>query len=843
MRRNTTLLVACSMLLLIGGMAFYLANTAAAQDEYTLDVGIVGDGAVRTDPDPPYQYGEVVTLTAEPAVCWLFDSWSGDLAGSGNPDTITMDVTKTVTATFAVDASEYNLEVIEVGDGDVEKDPDQSTYSCGQTVAVTAVPDPGWSFAGWTGDLTSTDISETITIDGNKSVTAIFTQDEYTLAVGIVGDGAVSTEPDPPYQYGEVVTLTAEPGVCWLFDSWSGDLTGSGNPDTITMDVTKTVTATFAVDAGEYNLEVIEVGDGDVEKDPDQSTYSCGQTVTVTAVPAPGWSFAGWTGDLTSTDISETITIDGDKSVTAIFTQNDYTLTIVTLGQGSVEKDPDEETYHHGDAVTLTATADTCWLFDGWSGDLTGSDNPDVITVDGSKTVTATFTQDTSEYSLAVAIVGGGVVERDPDETAYSCGQTVTLTATADAGWSFAGWIGDLTSSVNPETITIDGDKSVTAIFSQDDYTLTIVALGQGSVEKDPDEETYHHGDVVTLTAVGDPGWSFVSWTGDLTSTESPETITIDGNEVVIATFAEDEYALTIEIEGQGTLDVDPDEDTYGYGDVVTLTATADTAWNFSGWSGDLTGTDNPDTITMDDDKSVTATFTSHQILLPLAFRNYRPPRTIWSDDFNVPRLNKGVWTFVDPVGDCSHDIVGTLDQDVWLSISVPSGSSHDIWTDGNFAPRVMQMVSDTDFEVEVKFQSGVSRKYQMQGVVVEENLEHFLRFDFHSEGTVTKLFVSVFEPAPAGSLHPLTASVKYDQGIAAPNSAPLYMRVSRQGDQWTVYHSADGVDWTSAVTFAHALTLTKIGTYAANAGSSPPAHTAYVDYFFNTDRPIVPEH
>jgi uncharacterized repeat protein (TIGR02543 family) len=55
---------------------------------------------------------------------------------------------------------------------------------------------------------------------------------------------------------------------------------------------------------------------------------------------------------------------------------------------------------------------------------------------------------------------------------------------------------------------------------------------------------------------------------------------------------------------------------------VVTLTAIADPGWGFVGWSGDLSGSDNPETITITGNTTITATFTTHQIFLPLTTRD-----------------------------------------------------------------------------------------------------------------------------------------------------------------------------------------------------------------------------
>jgi hypothetical protein len=219
-------------------------------------------------------------------------------------------------------------------------------------------------------------------------------------------------------------------------------------------------------------------------------------------------------------------------------------------------------------------------------------------------------------------------------------------------------------------------------------------------------------------------------------------------------------------------------------------------------------------------------------------FRTTGVASYIVSDDFNACTLDTNLWQFFDPVGDATQDMMGTFTEDAWLTISVPAGTDHDIWTAGNRAPRIMQPITDTDFEVEVKFESPLTQTFQMQGVLVEQDDDDFLRFEFHSSSSNTRLYAAIFEPGT-----PLSPTVKYDQPIASTNVAPLYMRVKREGDQWTQSYSYDGVDWTTPVTFTYALTVTAAGTYAGNAkGASSPAHTAYIDYFFNTDSPIDPE-
>jgi len=204
---------------------------------------------------------------------------------------------------------------------------------------------------------------------------------------------------------------------------------------------------------------------------------------------------------------------------------------------------------------------------------------------------------------------------------------------------------------------------------------------------------------------------------------------------------------------------------------------------------------------------------------------------TFDSDDFNSFNLNTGLWTFIDPVGNATLTMTGTNTQDAWVSISVPAGTSHDVWTAGNQAPRIMQLASDTNFEIEVKFESGVSQQFQMQGVLVKQDSDDFLRFDFHSDGSKTEVFAASFTNG--------TPLQRVDKVIANTNVAPLYMRVKREGDLWTQSYHYDGVSWTPSVSFTHPITVAAVGAFVGNAGTNPPAHTAYIDYFFNTASPI----
>jgi LmbE family N-acetylglucosaminyl deacetylase len=195
-------------------------------------------------------------------------------------------------------------------------------------------------------------------------------------------------------------------------------------------------------------------------------------------------------------------------------------------------------------------------------------------------------------------------------------------------------------------------------------------------------------------------------------------------------------------------------------------------------------------------------------------------PRGIISDDFNAGALNAAVWTFINLRGDATLTMTGTQ-----VSISIPAGTNHDVWTDGNNAPRIMQAANNTDFEVTLKFDSPMTVEYQMLGLIAKQDTSNFLRFDFVRDGSATRIYAASFT---GGSV-----TVKKDSVITGGN--PLYLRVKRVGNQWTESFSYNGTTWMTAVSFSYTLVISSVGPFVGNYGnpeSSAPAFTGLIDYF-----------
>jgi len=201
--------------------------------------------------------------------------------------------------------------------GIVVKSPDKSSYGLGEMVSLQAMPDVGHTFASWSGSVTGSSNPATLVMDGNKSVTANFLANAYTLTVAGV-NGSVSKSPQKAtYEYGETVSLQAVPSTGCHFTGWSGDLSGSTNPAYIVMNANKSVTANFV--ANTYTLNTT-APHGSVVASPQRASYTYGETVSLQAIAAAGYEFAGWSGALSGAANPASLVMDSDKSVTAVFT-------------------------------------------------------------------------------------------------------------------------------------------------------------------------------------------------------------------------------------------------------------------------------------------------------------------------------------------------------------------------------------------------------------------------------------------------------------------------------------------------------------------------------------------
>jgi len=203
---------------------------------------------------------------------------------------------------------------------------------------------------------------------------------------------------------------------------------------------------------------------------------------------------------------------------------------------------PSTRQYNTGDTATLIASPAEGYVFDKWTG-ASGSDKTTLV-MDGDKTVVGNFAR--IQFALTITISGEGTVDQKVIKaggaTKYNSGTIVELTATPKAGWIFKEWSGSLKGTTNPQQITLDKAKSVTATFiEKDKFELKIVNDGQGSVTKKVIKAgaatKYTDGSIIELTATAVSGWKFEKWAGCVSGTDNPVQVTINSNKTAIAVY------------------------------------------------------------------------------------------------------------------------------------------------------------------------------------------------------------------------------------------------------------------------------------------------------------------
>ena len=495
----------------------YEMVTSTPPVQHTLDVTMVGSGGVTLNPTGgTYDEGTVVTLTPVPVPGWEFDNWSGtnagDLIDNGNGTwSITMNAAKEVTVTFTeLPLVCYALTLGHTGNGTTPTaTPPNSTgcsasqYIAGEAISLSgAAPDSGWQIANWygTGNNSSTGNTNSLTMPagtlsagvnyseipaGNNALQFDGTNDHVTFGaaptLGLTtftietwlrrdgtgvrtqtGSGGIVAEPlvtkgrsendngniDMNYFLGinSLGTLGAD------FEECASATTGC--PAGGTAGLNHPVTGTTVIQNGVW-YHAAATYDGQVWR-----LYLNGQLdaqLTLSGVRYPRWdsiqhagigtalnstgvisgAFSGaidevriWNVARTQTEIISTINseltsgtgliarwgmnegagttiadstapaVDGTLTNGPVWVAGapfnitppvQYTLTANTSGNGSVTLNPAGGTYYAGTVVQLTAVPGSGYAFSAWSGDLGGTTNPTTITMNGNKTVTATF--------------------------------------------------------------------------------------------------------------------------------------------------------------------------------------------------------------------------------------------------------------------------------------------------------------------------------------------------------------------------------------------------------------------------------------------------------------------
>ena len=160
-----------------------------------------------------------------------------------------------------------------------------------------------------------------------------------------------------------------------------------------------------------YTLIVSASSGGSVN--PTGGPYTANSNVAVTATPNTGYVFSHWTGNANGNDNPLSISMSGNKSIQANFVQQQFTLEVNVLGEGSVSQSlistsKTTQDYTAGSVVRLFASPSSGWLFSGWAGAIEGSDNPYDVTINEAKTITANFQERQAGEAVVLEADGPG---------------------------------------------------------------------------------------------------------------------------------------------------------------------------------------------------------------------------------------------------------------------------------------------------------------------------------------------------------------------------------------------------------------------------------------------------
>jgi PKD repeat protein len=480
----------------------------------------------------------IASLTAAPKnIDSFFAGWGGACSGSAPSCDVTMSQAQNVTATFTATPPNI-LRVTKGGNGTISSSPTgiicgadcEEPYRPSTLVALTATPDEHYLFAGWSGDCSGTSSCQ-VSMAQERNVTATFNLKEYQFGVSKLGTGTgtitgnginCGSDCSELYPALTTITLTATPTADSLLANWGGACSGAATTCQITMDQIKDVTATFNLK--DYQLSVSKPGTGSgtiigngINCGSDCSElYQAHTPVTLTATPAADSFLANWGGACSGTATSCQVTMDQVKDVIATFERKNL-LIVTKQGNGTVTSSPVgincgvdcEEAYPPSTSVTLTANADTDYLFTGWTGACSGTTTC-VVPMNQAQTVGATF-QVKCNYRIA----------------------PTSFTHNANNG----------TGTVN---VTVYSGCEWTAASHNDWLTITSGNSGNGN-------------GTVNYSVVSNP--SQTGRNGQLTIAELPFAVTQEGNKAPVAQFTATPMIavapVTVKLDGSRSFDTD----------------------------------------------------------------------------------------------------------------------------------------------------------------------------------------------------------------------------------------------------------------------------------------------
>ena len=417
-------------------------NVGGSGGSYTITVSANPTNGGTVTGGGSYNQGQSCTVSATANNGFTFTNWTenGSVVSTQANYTFTVTGNRNLVANFQGQQQSYTITVSAnpTNGGTVTGG---GSYNQGQQCTVSATPATGYTFLRWTenGSIVSTNANYTFTVTGNRNLVAQFQQQNYTISVSANPSNGGTVSGGGAYHYGDNCTVIATPANGYTFLSWTENGNQVSTNATYTFSVTgnRTLVAQFQQQSYTITATANPTNGGTVTGG---GTFNYGQTCTLTATPATGYTFVRWTknGMQVSTNATYTFTVTESAAYVAQFSLQSFTV--------SASANPTDGgtitgggTFNYGQNCTLNATANTGYDFVNWTenGNVVSTNTHYNFSVTSNRTLVANFALKTFQISTTVDPSEGGTATGGGT---FSYGDEVTITIENNEDWAFQNW-------------------------------------------------------------------------------------------------------------------------------------------------------------------------------------------------------------------------------------------------------------------------------------------------------------------------------------------------------------------------------------------------------------------
>lgn len=545
--------------------------------QYDIVLNATTGGQVSINPSTgPWEHFKTYPLIASPSSGYQFINWTGaaaSLSSLVNPTTSATNelaITGPINMTANFGLVDYNVTVSLATEGGTVSGG--GIYTINDNPQAQAIANEGWHFTHWSGDVYALNSNSTLTTTINLSlfpehlsVQANFARNGYNINISTFGNGLVNgqtTQTLTPL-FEDLVTLNTTASTGWVFDRWFGYSFADPTASNIAFNATANLDLNATFRKKIYSLNILPTPHGSSNGG---GSYEFDSNVSVSTLAETGYTFSGWTGDishLANSNLSTTSVIIPDQniSLTPTFTPKTYQVSVTNDGNGTTTGGG---SYTYGSVINIVPTGNTgggnihtfaSWLITNENGEQSlRSDNPLSLVVDGNYSVFAAFeVLDLTRHVLTISpsTAGSGQIYNDLNLRTWdnvSSSLTSTITAFPNPGFSFLGWQNPDNKTLTPDfrsptiTFTTDENASLIANFSPISLDTSSRISGNGSVSDESNAT------LLNLSAVPDANNNFARWDLDKNFTYSIDlsTSSVDGVSDVLFINNKESPVLTL---------------------------------------------------------------------------------------------------------------------------------------------------------------------------------------------------------------------------------------------------------------------------------------------------------